>query len=238
MALPANWVMLFSAYQMSSISISTAVYHTQPFLLLLLSVVFLRKQLSVQKGLWILLAFIGVILAIDLKPDQISLSSTYALGLLLSLGAAFLYAVVTLITMRVKAIRPHLMALIQMMIGSMVLMPLVGMDGLPRLTLSHWHYLLLIGLLHTAVKYIILYSALQKLKAPVVAIMSFIYPAVAIVVDYLLLDQILNPQQMAGILLIVFGGYAVSMKLPFPYVEKSLKIGRKKPPKSKGFSGV
>ena len=237
-AIPVNWVMLFTAYQLSSISISTAVYHTQPFFLLFLGVVFLRKRLSVQKILWILLAFIGVILAIDLSLSQISLTSGYVLGLLLSFGAAFLYALVTLITMRLTAIKPDVMALVQMTVGAIVLLPFMGGDGLPDLTLSHWHYILLIGLVHTALKYILLYSALQKLKPPVVAVLSFIYPVVAIVIDVLFLDQVLTMAQIIGIFLIVFGGYAISMKLPFPYVEKSLKIGRKKPPKSKSLSGV
>ena len=237
-AIPVNWVMLFTAYQLSSISISTAVYHTQPFFLLFLGVIFLRKRLSVQKILWILLAFIGVILAIDLSLDQISLTSGYVLGLLLSFGAAFLYAVVTLITMRLKAIKPDVMALIQMMVGAIVLLPFIGIDGLPDLSLSHWQYILLIGLVHTALKYILLYSALQKLKAPVVAVLSFIYPVVAIVIDVLFLDEVLTMAQILGVFMIVFSGYAISMKLPFPYIEKSLKTGRKKPPKSKSFSGV
>ena len=34
-----------------------------------------------------------------------------------------------------------------------------------------------------------------------------------------------------------FGGYAIRMKLPFPYVETSLKIGRKNPRKAKAFQG-
>ena len=237
-AIPAKWVMLFSAYKMSSIFIATAVYHTQPFLLLLLGVLFLHKRFSVQKFLWIILAFIGVILAIDLSPDQISLSSVYALGLLLSFGAALLYAIVTLITMRLTAIRPHLIALIQMTVGSLILVPFMILDGVPQLASWQWHYILLMGGLHTAVKYILLYSALHRLKAPLIAILSFIYPAVAIVVDYVFLDQALNAQQIFGVVLIVLGGTAIGRKIPFPYVKKSRKIGRKKPPKSRSLSGV
>jgi drug/metabolite transporter (DMT)-like permease len=65
-AIVANWVLLFSAYRFSTISIATAVYHTQPFFLLLIRAVVYRKALSLGKMLWIFLAFIGVVLTVDL----------------------------------------------------------------------------------------------------------------------------------------------------------------------------
>ena len=55
-----NWVLLFSSYKMASISIATAVYHTQPFFLLLIGAVILREAISSNKILWIFVAFVGV----------------------------------------------------------------------------------------------------------------------------------------------------------------------------------
>ena len=73
-AIVANWILLFSAYKYSTISIATAVYHTQPFFLLLIGAVFLHKSLSIGKLLWVLLAFIGVVFTIDLKGEHFSFS--------------------------------------------------------------------------------------------------------------------------------------------------------------------
>jgi drug/metabolite transporter (DMT)-like permease len=60
--------------------------------------------------------------------------------------------------------------------------------------------------------YIFLYSALQKLPTPVIAVLSFTYPAVAILVDYLAYGRDLSPHQWSGIGLILLGSAGVNLK--------------------------
>lgn len=60
-AIVGNWVLLFASYSRASIAIGTAVYNTQPFMLVLLAAVFLGEKLSVRKLGWLGLSFAGML---------------------------------------------------------------------------------------------------------------------------------------------------------------------------------
>jgi drug/metabolite transporter (DMT)-like permease len=51
-ALVVNWLLLFAAYSYASISIATAVYNTQPFMLVALGALFLGEKLTLRKLFW------------------------------------------------------------------------------------------------------------------------------------------------------------------------------------------
>ncbi len=211
-----NWVLLFSSYKMASISIATAVYHTQPFFLLLIGAVILREAISSNKILWIFVAFVGVLLTIDLDLSSFSLQSNYVLGLGLALSAAVLYAIATMITKQLKVIRPHLIAFIQVTVGIVLLFPFAEFSSFEMISTEQWSYLITLGGIHTCLMYILMYSAFQKLPTPIIAVMSFIYPAVAILVDYLFYGQLLSGTQFLGIGMIMFGSFAVNQNLASP----------------------
>lgn len=216
-AIVANWVLLFSSYSLTSISVATSVYHTQPFFLLLIGAVILRETIPRNKIAWISMAFIGVMLVVDTDLTSLSLSSDYVIGLALALSAAVLYAIATMITKQLKGIRPHLIALIQVSLGIALLLPFAHFTELGSIQGSQWGYLIILGGVHTCLMYILMYSAFQKLPTPVIAVMSFIYPVVAIGVDYIFYDQSLSSGQFIGIGLIMFGSFAVNQNLPlFP----------------------
>lgn len=217
LAIVANWVLLFSSYEMASISVATAVYHTQPFFLILIGAVILRESIPSNKIVWVALAFVGVVLVSNTDLSSLSFSSDYVVGLALALSAAILYAVATMITKQLKGIRPHLIALIQVSLGIVLLFPLANFSDLGSIAGVQWTYLLILGGIHTCMMYILMYSAFQKLPTPVIAVMSFIYPVVAIGVDYIFYDQSLSLGQFAGIAMIMFGSFAVNQNLPlFP----------------------
>ena len=202
--------------------------HPAVFLLLIGAVVY-RKALSLGKMLWIFLAFIGVILTVDLTGDHFSLSSSHTIGLVFALGAALLYAAVTMISKRLKKIGPYFVAFLQLSVGAMLLSPFMDHVQFDNITALQWRYLILIGAIHTCFKYMLMYSAWQKLKTPMIAVMAFIYPAIAIPVDYLAYGQVLSITQSIGIGLIVIVGYAVSMNHPFPFTpKKKIRLRKKK----------
>ncbi len=213
-AIVSNWILLFSSYKLASISISTAVYHTQPFFLLIIGAIVLREAIPHNKIVWVSLAFAGVLMVSDLDLASFSLSSEYVLGLGLALSAAVLYAIATMITKQLKGTRPHLIALIQVTIGIFMLLPFASFTDIAAASNIQWSYLVILGAVHTCLMYILMYSAFQKLPTPVIAVMSFIYPVVAIMVDYIFYGQSLSIMQFTGIGLIMFAGFAVNQNLP------------------------
>jgi drug/metabolite transporter (DMT)-like permease len=209
-ALVMNWVLLFSAYRLASISLSTAVYNFQPFFLMALGALFLGERPGVAKVAWAAVAFSGLLLLLDLKVAQVSLHDAHLLGLLLGMGAGALYAVTAIIVKRLSGIPPHLLALVQAAVGIVMLAPVADFSTLPG-SLSQWGCLVVLGVVHTCLMYILLYSAIQKLATPVIAALSFIYPAVAILVDYAFFGQRLDIAQAMGISLILLAVAGVTL---------------------------
>src|SRR4029079_7534751 len=144
-----NWVMLFTSFKLASISIATAVYHTQPLFLLIISAIAFNEAIPLNKVVWIIVAFVGVLLTIDVDVSTFSFASDYAAGLLLAIGAAFLYAAATMVAKRLKGIRSHIIALVQLTSGVVMLAPLADFSAVPAINGVQWSYLVILGGVHT-----------------------------------------------------------------------------------------
>jgi drug/metabolite transporter (DMT)-like permease len=212
-ALVLNWVALFSAYHHSSIAVATVVYHVQPFLLLALSAL---QGERVERGKlpWLLLALLGVALSSGLLGTgglQASHTGPGAwLGVALALLAASLYAGTTVATRRLAHMPPAQIAMLQMLAGGLLLslwaLPLWRCiaDTQPGLLSARAGSLVLtLGLVHTAFMYTIMYAAFQRLAAPAIAALSFVYPAMALLVDLAWFGAVPSAAQWAGMACIV-----------------------------------
>lgn len=195
-AIVGNWLLLFAAYPRASISIATAVYNTQPFMLVGLGAIFFAERLTATKLTWLAVAFAGMLLIVQATPDHAD-GADYVSGIALALGAAFLYAIAAIVTKRLSGVRPHLIALIQVTVGSVLLAPLVHWGALP-VHASTWAALGTLGIAHTGFMYILLYSAIQKLPTSLTGALSFIYPIVAIAVDAIAFGHRLQAWQFVG----------------------------------------
>lgn len=60
-ALVVNWLLLFAAYERISIGLSTVVYNTQPFMLVMMGML-MGERVSAVKWGWLFLAFGGVVI--------------------------------------------------------------------------------------------------------------------------------------------------------------------------------
>ncbi|MDM9593198.1 DMT family transporter [Pseudomonas guariconensis] len=197
-AIVGNWVLLFASYSKASIAIGTAVYNVQPFMLVGLAALFLDEKITLPKMTWLSLAFLGMLAIVSAHGNGQGGAGDYLLGIVLALGAAFLYAVAALIIKRLSGTPPHLIALIQVTTGILLLAPWAGGEGLPVET-SALASLLTLGVVHTGVMYVLLYSAIQRLPTALTGALSFIYPIAAILVDWVAFDHRLAPLQWLGV---------------------------------------
>ncbi|MBO6511264.1 MAG: DMT family transporter [Roseibium sp.] len=179
-----NWAMLFSAYGEASIGVATAVYNTQPFILVGFGALFLGERVTATKLGWLAIAFSGVLLIVLAKPSAADYANAnYLLGIGLALSAAFFWAVAALLTKKLTGTPPQLIALIQVCVGILMLAPFASWNALPETTTA-WGSLITLGIVHTGIMYILMYGAVQKLPTYLQGAFSFIYPVVAIFVDY------------------------------------------------------
>ena len=210
LALVLNWVCLFTAYGYSSIAVATVVYHVQPFILLLLAAALGQEALPLRKLPWLLLALIGVALSSGLLQAEHASSLT---GIVLTLAAASLYAVATLATQRLKRLASAQIAMLQMLIGVLALAaPAWQLLSAAQFTPKAWAAVVVLGLVHTAWMYTLMYSAFQRLSAQAIAGLSFIYPVVAVLVDLLWFGHHPAPTQALGMALILVAVWAYRRK--------------------------
>lgn len=209
-AIVINWVLLFAAYSRASISMATAVYNTQPFMLVALGALVFRERISASTVVWLVVAFIGLVFVVKVEPAVLAVPGQYLIGVAYAVGAAAMYAVSSIITKRLKGTPPHLIALIQVSLGVVMLAPLVRFDALPASGMQ-WLELIVLGIVNTGLMYVLLYGAIQKLPTSMTGALSFIYPVVAIIVDRVAFGQTLAWIQVLGAVLILFAAAGVNL---------------------------
>ncbi|UYO95272.1 DMT family transporter [Pollutimonas sp. M17] len=216
-AIVANWVLLFAAYSRASIGIATAVYNTQPFMLVGLGALFLGERLSLDKMAWLVLAFAGM-LAITQQHGSPAYGEgdAYLPGIALALGAAFLYAVAALLVKRLTGTPPHLIALVQVCAGVALLAPFAQVTAVAQEPPSVWLILAMLGVVHTGLMYVLLYGAIQKLPTAITGALSFIYPVVAIMVDWFAFGHRLEWLQWLGAAAILLAAAAMRQGWTLP----------------------
>ncbi|MGF6611418.1 drug/metabolite transporter (DMT)-like permease [Paraburkholderia sp. WSM4175] len=209
-AIVVNWVLLFAAYSRASISMATAVYNTQPFMLVGLGALVFRERISASTIAWLVVAFVGLVFVVKVEPAVLAVPGQYLVGVAYAVGAAAMYAVSSIITKRLKGTPPHLLALIQVSLGVLLLAPFVRFDALPA-NGAQWLELIVLGVVHTGLMYVLLYGAIQKLPTSMTGALSFIYPVVAIIVDRLAFGQTLAWIQVLGAALILLAAAGVNL---------------------------
>lgn len=210
-AIVTNWLLLFGAYSHASISIATAVYNTQPFMLVAFGALLFGERITLPKLGWLALAFGGMLLIVQARPGASHAGSNYALGIAMALGAAFFWAVASVIAKRLTGTPPHLIALVQVCVGVLMLAPFANFGALPQ-DLRTWVLLVTVGVVHTGLMYILLYGAVQKLPTYLQGALSFIYPVVAIAVDYVAFGHRLQPAQWLGAAAILLAAAAMNLQ--------------------------
>ena len=217
--LVSNWVFLFASFDYIPFSIATMAYHTQPLMLVIVSALIAGQRIAPSLLFWLLVSFAGLLLVAELDVQHLtelfSAKGDAILGLGLALAAALLYTVTTLVTKKVEQVPPYLIALIQVCVGVVMLLPFVQFTQLPTTTMP-WVDLIILGVVATGFMYVIMYDAFQKLPTNLIAILSFIYPITALLVDYIAFSTQVTLWQGIGVLLILLSVAAVKFNWSLP----------------------
>lgn len=204
------WACLFSGFKMTSIATATIVFQSYPFLLVLAGIVFLGERATLDQFAWLVLAFIGVPLASGALGQSMMGGKDWLTGVALTFVAAACYVVTTLAVRSIKNQRPELTMLYQALVGAVLLSFAANFHQ--TISLPSWGWLVGIGVIHSGLVMVAMYATYQQLSTAVIAIMNFIYPAVAIVIDWLIYGHPLGPVQLLGIALIVVATLGVNLR--------------------------
>lgn len=209
-----NWVAFFAGIALTTIATTTIVYHVEPFLVVGIGAVFLGERVTPRQIGWMLAAFLGVVLASGIADAPSLPGSRWQLGIALTLLAALLYALATLLARTLGGQRPEVTALCQTLVGTVLLAPFAALSvSVPA---AAWFWLIGLGVLHTGVAYALMYAAYPRLGTATIGILTFLYPLVAICVDWAVYGHTLGVWQGLGVGLLLFGtlGFQLGWGLP------------------------
>ena len=200
-ALGFNWILLFEAYRYTSVAVATLCYYMAPVFVILLSPLLLKEKLSKTKLLCVAAALAGTALI-----SGASAGSGETRGVVYGLCAALLYCAIVLLNRGVRDLPALETTLCQLAVSALVMLPYVlltqrgaALDFSLRTVLL----VLVLGVVHTGLAYLLFFGAAAKLPAQTTAILSYIDPVTAIVLSAWLLRQPMSVPQVCGAVLIL-----------------------------------
>ena len=205
-----NWICQFEAYKYTTIATSTLCYYMQPVFYILAGAVVLREKLTAKKIICVAIAFCGMILVSGVLQTGFHISELK--GAIFGVTGGFFYAMVVLINKYMKDISPVNTTIMQLALVSVIMLPYSAATGAfseVSITLTGMVCLLILGVLHTGIGYIIYFDAVNKLPAQTVGILSYIDPVEAVMLSAFLLKEPVNIYTIFGAAMIL-GAAAVS----------------------------
>ncbi len=203
-----NWIFLFQAYNYTTISIATICYYLAPIIVMFLSPILLKEKLNLIKVICIIAAMIGMLCIVGIENGNISggnISGGNIIGILCGLGAACLYASAIILNKFLKDISGSDSSIVQLLIAGIFLIPYVLLtDGIKfSANIISISLLLILGIVHTGIAYLIYFTVIQRLSSQTVAIYSYVDPISAIIMSSILLNERMSFLQIMGGILIL-----------------------------------
>ncbi len=214
-AIGFNWIFLFEAYKKAGVPIATVCYYMAPVFVILASPIFLKEKLTAKKLICVALALLGMVFVSGVFGSSNGLNGL-VLGVSFGLIAAALYATVILLNKKLGEVSSHNRTFFQLSVAALVVLPysLIAEEiSLEILTPIGLVMLLLIGLLHTGVAYLLYFGSIKGLSAQTVAIFSFIDPIVALLLSPIILKQFMTPLEILGTILILSAAFISEIPL-------------------------
>lgn len=199
-----NWILLFEAYNYTSVATATLCYYLQPVILILVSPMLLKEKLTPKKLICTLVAMFGMVLVSGVFEGGFSGDNRY--GILLALGAAVLYAAIIVCNKRMGPMVSFDRVASQLLLAVPAMLVYVLLNGQFReisFTVGSAFGVLVLGVLYTGVTYMLFYGSLPYVSSQTAAILSYVDPATAVLVSVIFLGEPMSFLMMAGAALIL-----------------------------------
>lgn len=205
-----NWMLLFEAYNYTTVASATLCYYMQPIIVILFSPVFFKEKLTVKKLLCVVVAMAGMVFVSGLTKGAGAQGSVK--GIIFGLGAAAFYAAVVIMNKKLSGIDVYIKTMIELFGAAAVVLPY----SLLTEDLSAFKpdttaiiMLVIIGLVHTGVAYAMYFGSMDALPIQSVAIIGYLDPITALLLSVIVLREAISVYEIIGAVLIL-GATAVS----------------------------
>ena len=204
-AMGVNWILLFEAYNHTTVAVATLCYYMQPTIVMLLSPLLFQEKLTLRKGVCAFAAVAGMVLVSGVAGGGAA-GGRNSSGVIFGLGAAVLYASVVVMNKKISGINAYRKTTIQLFSAGIIMVPYMLLtDGFGGVQFDPATAVLLVivGIVHTGIAYVLYFGSLDGLKAQSAAIFSYIDPVSALLFSALFLREPLNAAGIIGAVLII-----------------------------------
>ena len=208
-----NWILLFEAFNYTTVSKATLCYYMQPTIVILLSPFIFKEALTRKKALCAVTAIIGMVLVSGVMEEKGTWSGD-ARGILLGLGAAAFYAAVVIMNKKIQGVDAYRKTTIQLLSAGLAMIPyLLLTNGFAGAGLRMNVILLLffVGIVHTGIAYVLYFGSMDGLRVQSIALLSYIDPVSALFFSALFLAERLSLPGLIGAVLII--GSAIASEI-------------------------
>ena len=203
--LGANWILLFEAYNYTTVAVATLCYYMAPIFILIVSPFLFGEKLTPRKLLCITLALFGMVCVSGvLHPAE---GTGDFRGILLGLCAALLYAGIVVLNKKLTGVSAYERTVSQLGVAAATLLPYVLLtETVDRaaLTPGAVAMVIVVGLIHTGLAYAMYFGSMGALPAQTVALFSYIDPVVAILLSAFVLAEPMGLWEWLGVVLVLF----------------------------------
>lgn len=204
MAMGINWILLFEAYNYTTVSTATLSYYFAPVIVTAVCPLLFREKLTVRQIVCFVMSTVGLVLITGIGKG--TSGGRDSIGILFGLGAAVFYASVILLNKFIRNVDGIHRTFLQFLAAIVTLIPYVAVTSgvtLGGLNAAGWGFLLIVGLVHTGITYCLYFTALKEIPGQKAAILSYIDPLVAVGISVLVLGEPLTFAQACGGILIL-----------------------------------
>lgn len=202
-AMGACWLVLFEAYRMVGVGISTLIYYCGPIIVMALSPLLFHEKLSAAKVLGMAVVLAGMFL---INGGSI-LTSGLSKGLIYAILSAVFYAVLVISSKKARSITGLANSMYQLTASFFtVAVFTLAKQGLHFGSISeNLLPILIIGLVNTGVGCYLYFSSIQSLSVGTVSVCGYLEPLSAVIFSVILLGESLTFLQGVGGALIIGG---------------------------------
>ncbi len=210
-----NWILLFEAYNYTTVATATLCYYMAPVFVMLASPILLNEKINKKQIICSLFAICGMVLVSGIFEVGFSKISEL-IGVFMGLGAAIFYASIIIMNKKLYDVGSKERTIIQLAAAGIIILPytIIFENYNPSLiNIQVLFLILIVGLFHTGIAYALYFAAIKKVKAQTVAIYSYIDPILAIILSTCFLKQDIS----------VFGWIGAVIVLVATFLSEKLK---------------
>ena len=208
-----NWLLLFEAYNYTTVATATLCYYLAPVIIVAVSPIFLKERLNIRKIICIAVALFGMVLISGILSNGVH--SGEIKGIIFGLLSAVLYAGIVITNKKMSGISSYERTASQLLISSVVMLPyalIVNDISSIHMNVTGIILLAVVSLVHTGIAYVLYFGSVRYVSSQTVAILGYIDPVVAVLLSVFLLKESITVYGIIGAVLVIAA--AIVSELP------------------------